>query len=209
MLFITEKNNSTKINHPMKNITVFCGSSSGTEPVFEATAKHLGQQMAKANIGLVYGGAEIGLMGAVADGALLEGGRAVGVLPNFLLEKEIAHAKLSELIVVDTMHERKTIMHDLCDGVIALPGGFGTMEELFEMLTWGQLGLHKKPIGLLNVNGFYDALLAMLDTMVEKGFLKEKDRHMVLVSDDAVDLLNQLKAYKAPEVGKWITKENT
>ena len=154
----------------MKSITVFCGSSSGTDGVYKSQATLLGRALAERNIQLVYGGAQIGLMGAVADGVLTHGGRAIGVLPGFLKSKEIAHDRLTELIIVETMHERKTKMHELCDGVIALPGGFGTLEELFEMLTWGQLGLHKKPIGLLNTDNFYDPLITLLQTMVDNGF---------------------------------------
>ncbi|MCL4114571.1 UNVERIFIED_CONTAM: hypothetical protein GTU68_050346 [Idotea baltica] len=189
----------------MKRITVFCGSSLGTDSIFEINAKLLGQKLAKENIGLVYGGANIGLMGAVANGALSEGGLVTGVLPKFLKSKEIAHKGLTELIIVDSMHERKTIMNELSDGVIALPGGFGTIEELFEMLTWSQLGLHKKPIGILNVNGFYDDLINLLNTMVDKGFLKEINSRMVLVSDSVDSLLAKMKEYEAPTVGKWIS----
>ena len=191
----------------MKRITVFCGSSIGSEQIFEQKAKLLGQKLAIENIGLVYGGANVGLMGAVADGVLMEKGHVIGVLPKFLKSKEIAHTGLTELILVDTMHERKTKMNDLCEGVIALPGGFGTLEEFFEMLTWGQLGLHKKPIGILNINGFYDALISLLHTMVEKGFLKEVNHQMVLISDDIDDLLNKMKNYEAPKVGQLLTKD--
>lgn len=193
----------------MNRITVFCGSSSGTEEIFEITAKLLGRKLAQQNIGIVYGGAKIGLMGAVADGALIEKGIVIGVMPNFLESKEIAHEGLAELILVDTMHERKTKMNDLSDGVIALPGGFGTLEEFFEMLTWGQLELHKKPIGVLNINGFYDALISLCNTMVEKGFLKEENQQMLLVSDDIDDLLEKMNNYVAPKVRKWISKETT
>ena len=146
----------------MKRISVFCGSSFGTDKVFEEHAYLLGKTLAAKNIGVVYGGANVGLMGAVANGALQNGGEVIGVLPHFLQTKEIAHTSLTELILVETMHERKTKMDGLCDGVIALPGGFGTLEEFFEMLTWAQLGLHKKPIAILNVNGFYNALLEMM-----------------------------------------------
>ena len=193
----------------MKRITVFCGSSPGTDDVFEKQAYLLGQSLAKLKIGLVYGGANIGLMGAVANGALSKGGEVIGVLPHFLRTKEIAHENLTELILVNTMHERKTIMDELCDGVIALPGGFGTMEELFEMLTWAQLGLHKKPIALLNVNGFYDTLILLIQSMVDMGFLKEINQDMLIVSDNIEDIVIRMKQYIAPEVGKWITKENS
>lgn len=190
----------------MKRITVFCGSSFGSEEIYKKQATLLGQTLAKQNIELVYGGANVGLMGAVADGVLNEGGKAIGVLPDFLRSKEIAHLGLTELILVESMHERKTKMNDLCDGVIALPGGFGTLEELFEMLTWGQLGLHKKPIAILNINGFYDSLIELTKVMVEKGLLKEVNQKMLLVSDNIEDLLEQMKNYVAPTVGKWVDK---
>jgi len=192
----------------MKRITVFCGSSYGNDPDFEFQAKELGKQLAQENIALVYGGASTGLMGTLADGALAHSGTVLGVLPNFLKSKEIAHPGLSQMIWVDTMHERKHKMNELCDGVIALPGGFGTLEELFEMLTWGQLGLHKKPIGILNINGFFDELLQFMDTMVHKGLLKEDNRNMVLERTAIPDLLTAMKSYQPPTVGKWITREN-
>ncbi|KRD61999.1 LOG family protein YvdD, partial [Flavobacterium sp. Root935] len=173
----------------------------------EEQAIALGRTLAEQNIELVYGGANVGLMGAVADGTLNAGGKVIGVLPNFLRSKEIAHQGLTELILVESMHERKTKMNELCDGVIALPGGFGTLEELFEMLTWAQLGLHKKPIAILNINGFYDSLLELLQTMTEKGLLKEVNQKMLLVSEDIEDLLNQMKNYTPPTVGKWIDKK--
>lgn len=188
----------------MKRITVFCGSSFGTEEIYKEQATLLGQTLAKQNIELVYGGANVGLMGDVADGILNAGGKAIGVLPNFLRSKEIAHLGLTELILVESMHERKTKMNDLCDGVIALPGGFGTLEELFEMLTWAQLGLHKKPIAILNINGFYDSLIELTKVMVEKGLLKDVNQQMLLVSDNIDDLLHQMQNYDPPTVGKWI-----
>lgn len=193
----------------MKRITVFCGSSFGTEEIYKEQAILLGQTLAKQNIELVYGGANVGLMGAVADGILNEGGKAIGVLPNFLRSKEIAHLGLTELILVESMHERKTKMNDLCDGVIALPGGFGTLEELFEMLTWAQLGLHKKPIAILNINGFYDPLIELTQTMVEKGLLKEANKTMLLVSDNIDDLLDKMRNYIPPTTGKWIDKDKS
>lgn len=192
----------------MNRITVFCGSSFGTEKVYENKAFQLGEIMASQNIELVYGGAKVGLMGAVADGILSKNGKAIGVLPGFLSNKEIAHQNLTSLIIVESMHERKTKMNELCDAVIALPGGFGTLEEFFEILTWGQLGLHKKPIGILNVNGFYDLLIQFVENMVEKGFLKKINQEMIIVSEDAEELLTKMKNYSAPEVGKWIKKGN-
>ncbi|WP_281232559.1 TIGR00730 family Rossman fold protein [Flavobacterium gelatinilyticum] len=191
----------------MNRITVFCGSSFGTDEIYQEQAVLLGKTLAKQNIGLVYGGANVGLMGAVADGALSENGTVIGVLPNFLRSKEIAHLGLTELILVESMHERKTKMNDLCDGVIALPGGFGTLEELFEMLTWAQLGLHKKPIAILNINSFYDSLIELTKVMVEKGLLKDVNQEMLLVSDNIDDLLEKMKNYTPPAVGKWIDKK--
>src|SRR5690606_4166114 len=193
----------------MNNIVVFCGSSSGTDRVYEEQAFLLGKSLAEAGIGLVYGGAKVGLMGAVADGALQHGGKVTGVLPYFLRTKEIAHEGLTELFIVDTMHERKTKMNQLCDGIIALPGGFGTLEEFFEMLTWGQLGLHRKPMGLLNTEGFYDGLIALAQHMVDKGFLKTANQRMLLSSAAIPDLLDQMQNYQPPAVGKWITQETT
>jgi uncharacterized protein (TIGR00730 family) len=191
----------------MKRVTVFCGSSFGTDNVFASQATLLGQTLAKHQIELVYGGANVGLMGAVADAVLDSGGKVIGVLPNFLKSKEIAHEHLTQLILVETMHERKIKMNELCDGVIALPGGFGTLEEFFEMLTWAQLGLHKKPIAILNIDGFYDPLNIMVQTMVDKGFLKKVNQQMLLVSDNIHELLDKMKNYVAPSVGKWISKE--
>jgi uncharacterized protein (TIGR00730 family) len=192
----------------MKRITVFCGSSFGIKKDYENQAFQLGQIIATKNIELVYGGAKVGLMGAVADGVLNKNGKVIGVLPNFLSNKEIAHDNLTELIIVETMHERKTKMNELCDGVIALPGGFGTLEEFFEMLTWGQLGLHKKPIGILNIDGFFDLLLGFIDNMVKKGFLKEINQQMIIVSNDSNDLIAKMGNYVVPEVTKWIKNGN-
>ncbi|HLZ89446.1 MAG TPA: TIGR00730 family Rossman fold protein [Puia sp.] len=193
----------------MKRIVVFCGSSSGTDAVYEARAYETGAVLAKSGIGIVYGGARVGLMGAVADGALAHGGEVIGVLPRFLSGKEIGHNGLTDLILVDTMHERKTKMHELADGVITLPGGFGTMEELFEMLTWGQLGLHMKPVGILNISGFYNELIDLLQTMVDKGFLKPENQRMLLFADTPEELLAKMRRYQAPAAPKWITKETT
>lgn len=191
----------------MKSITVFCGSSFGSDEIYKEQATLLGETLAKQNIQLIYGGANVGLMGAVADGVLNAGGKAIGVLPYFLQSKEIAHNKLTELILVETMHERKTKMNDLCDGVIVLPGGYGTLEEFFEMITWAQLGLHKKPIAVLNIDGFYNDLIKLLQTMVDKGFLKQINRDMLLISNNIDELLEKMKNYEAPTVGKWISKD--
>lgn len=191
----------------MKNITVFCGSSFGSNDIYKEQASLLGRTLAQQDIQLVYGGADVGLMGAVADGALQEGGKVIGVLPYFLQSKEIAHKNLTELILVESMHERKTKMNELCDGVIVLPGGYGTLEEFFEMITWAQLGLHQKPIAVLNIDGFYDDLIKLVQTMVDKGFLKQVNRDMLLMSDNIDELLEKMRNYQAPTVGKWISKE--
>ncbi len=192
----------------IKRISVFCGSSRGNDDIFEKQAFRLGEILASRKIGLVYGGTKIGLMNAVANGALSRGGEVTGVLPRFISDKGIAHDNLTELVLVDTMHERKTRMHELSEGIIALPGGFGTMEEFFEILTWGQLGLHRKPAGLLNIKGFYDPLMALASAMNANGFIRESSRRMLLISDNIDTLLNLMEEYTAPSFDKWnITKD--
>ena len=193
----------------MDRIVVFCGSGEGNRNCYREAAYLLGATLAALNIRLVYGGAKIGLMGAVADAALSAGGEVTGVIPGFLCTKEIAHPGLTELIMVDNMHERKLKMHELSDGVIALPGGWGTMEELFEMLTWAQLGLHTRPIGLLNTNHYYDPLVALCDTMVREGFLPLKIREILLVSDSVAELLAMMEAWNPVQVPKLMTRETT
>ncbi len=191
----------------MKSIVVFCGSSEGIDPHFKQQAHRLGKTLANAGIRVIYGGSKAGLMGAVADGALSRGGEVIGVIPGFLKHKEIAHTKVSQLIVVDSMHERKTKMHELCDGIIALPGGFGTFEELFEVLTWAQLGHHQKPTALLNVNGYYNPLLNMLEQVVAMEFSPRVNKQMLLVAKEIPYLLEKMKNYKAPNVHKWIVDD--
>ena len=193
----------------LKSICVFCGSSSGRNGLYVGAARELGKVLAEQKIRLVYGGAKVGLMGAVADAVLKHGGEVIGVLPYFLSGKEIAHPDLTQLIIVDTMHERKTKMSDLADGFIALPGGMGTMEELCEILTWAQLGLHQKPAGILNAHRFYNSLITLFDVMVKEGLLKEKHRRMLLVNDNPVDLLKSMQNYEAPLVEKWIDRSET
>ena len=193
----------------MKRITVFCGASSGFDSIYYSEARHVGQTLAARGIELVYGAGRIGIMGAVADAVLDAGGLAIGVIPGFLCSKEIAHDGLTELIVVETMHQRKAKMQELGDGIIGLPGGFGTLEELFEVLTWAQLGLHKKPIGILNTNGYYNSLITLIQSMVDTGFLKELNQQMLLMSDNIEDLLSKMAAYQAPDVPKWISDETT
>lgn len=193
----------------MKRITIYCGANVGNDVVFEQQAYLVGKTLAQQNIGVVFGGGKVGLMGAVANGAMQNGGEVIGIIPQFLNAKEIAHDNITEMITVETMHQRKTLLNELSDAMIALPGGFGTMEELFEMLTWSQLGLHNKPIAILNTNGFYDALLTLIQTMVDKQFLKKEYQQMLLHSDNIIDLLEKIKNYKAPQVEKWMTKETT
>lgn len=193
----------------INRITVFCGARTGAESVFVEQATALGRALAKEDIELVYGGADLGLMGAVANGALAEKGKVIGILPGFLQTREIAHQNLTELIVVKSMHERKTKMNDLCDGIIALPGGFGTIEELFETLTWVQLGLQNKPIGILNVDGYYNSLITFIHAMVTKGFLRDVDENLLIVSDNIDDLLNKMKNYSTPSIKNLINNDLT
>lgn len=193
----------------MKSISVFCGSSEGYNEVYREEAYHLGSELARRGLHTVYGGAKLGLMGAVADGALNNGGQVTGIIPNFLQTKEIVHEGLTELIVVDTMHERKLKMYERCDAVLVLPGGWGTMEEMFEILTWGQLGMHTKPIGLLNINGYYDALKALNSTMVEEGFLSECTRSILMFDRNLEDLLQKMENYTAPDLPQVINKQTT
>ncbi|WP_411346258.1 TIGR00730 family Rossman fold protein [Paenibacillus sp. WLX1005] len=188
----------------MNNIAVFCGSSNGALELYREQAFALGQELAKRGLTLVYGGANVGLMGAVADGTLAAGGHVIGVLPHFLQDREIAHTGLSELIVVESMHERKAKMAELADGFIALPGGPGTLEEYFEIFTWAQLGLHSKPCGLLNIHGYFDPLLSMFDTMLDQQFMQAKYREIVLNDTGAATLLDQFATYEAPTVKTYL-----
>ncbi len=185
-------------------LCVFCGSSAGQDPIYLETARLLGETLAGNGIELVYGGASVGLMGTVADAALAAGGRVIGVMPQALVDKEVAHAGLSDLRVVGSMHERKAMMAELSDGFIALPGGLGTFEELFEVWTWAQLGYHKKPCALVNVAGFYDKLADFLDDVVARGFVKPIHRAMLIVKDEPASLIDAIRAYEPPKVEKWI-----
>jgi uncharacterized protein (TIGR00730 family) len=190
----------------MKRITVFCGASNGNNPLFLSQAFQLGKMLAENDIELVYGGAKIGLMGAVANGVLAHNGKVTGVLPAFLKSKEIMHDYLSELILVDSMHSRKTKMFELCDGIIALPGGFGTMEELLEMLTWAQLGLHQKPVAIFNVDGYFDSFITFINKMVDCDLLNTENSKMLLIANNIYDLLPIMNSYVAPNVKKWVDK---
>ena len=188
----------------MKCITVYCGSSAGTNPVYREMAAATGLFLAGKGIDIVFGGGKVGLMGVLANAALEAGGKVTGIIPVFLKTSEVAHDALTDLVVVDTMHQRKALMQEMSDGFMALPGGYGTLEELFEMLTWGQLGLHPKPMGILNIAGFYDHLLAMLDNMMKEGFLHEINRKMVLSDQRPEDLFEKMLSYKALKVPKWL-----
>jgi len=193
----------------LKSIAVFCASSDGNDNKIFEEAYKVGCYLAKNNIHLIYGGSKLGLMGQVARGVLDNKGKATGVIPDFLKTKEVVHVGLTNLITTENMHERKLKMHDLSDGFIALPGGFGTLEELFEILTWGQLGLHKHPIGILNSNNYYDDLLEMLDKMVAKGLLKESNMNLVLVATNIEDLVAKMKDFVPMPVPKWMNKSQT
>ncbi|PCC98315.1 TIGR00730 family Rossman fold protein [Halopseudomonas pelagia] len=188
-------------------ICVFCGSSSGNQSLYLDAAQQLGTTLAKAGITLVYGGAQVGLMGAVADAAIAAGGEVIGVIPRHLVERELAHTGLTELREVGSMHERKAMMADLSDGFIALPGGVGTFEELFEVWTWAQLGHHQKPCALFNAGGYYDKLIAFLDHAMNEGFMKQAYREMLIVAPDVESLMAKVEAYEAPKVAKWMDKE--
>lgn len=191
----------------MRRICVFCGSSCGNRPEYRAATEELGTEMARRKIGLVYGGGNVGLMGVLADAVLKVGGEAVGVIPENLVARELSHDGLSKLHVVRSMHERKALMADLSDAFIALPGGFGTFEEFCEMVTWSQLGLHAKPCGVLNVQGYYSPLLAMFDHAVQERFLKKENRELVLARDSVLALLQALEEWRPLRVEKWLERE--
>lgn len=184
----------------MKRICVFCGSRTGEKPAYRMAAEDLGPLLVRHCGGLVYGGGRIGLMGLLADRVVAAGGEAIGVIPDFLMTEEIAHPGLTELRVVATMHERKAMMAELADGFIALPGGYGTLEEFFEILTWAQLGLHGKPCALLNVQGYFDPLLELVNHAVTEGFVRPRHRSLIIEDSDAETLLQRMKAYAAPEI---------
>ena len=191
----------------MKRICVFCGSSTGARPAYVAAARQLGRTLAARGIGVVFGGGKVGLMGALADAALAAGGQAIGVIPEALVAREIAHNGLTELRVVRSMHERKTLMADLSDAFIALPGGYGTLEEFWEAVTWTQLGIHKKPCGLLNVEGYYDPMLAFLERAVADRFIRPQNRVLVLAAADVDSLLAQLESFQPAREERWITTD--
>jgi uncharacterized protein (TIGR00730 family) len=193
----------------MKRICVYCGSSPGRLPDYVNAARDLGAELAARGLGLVYGGASVGVMGAVADAVLDHGGEVIGVIPHSLATKEVAHHGLDELLVVSSMHERKARMAELSDGFIALPGGWGTIEEIFEMLTWSQLGFHRNPCGLLNISSYYDELFAFLEHAIDQRFVKEEHRPMIMMEREPVALLDRFAEYRAPRVRKWLGPEET
>lgn len=193
----------------MKRVSVFCGSSIGADAAYTAAAEELGRLLAREGIGLVYGGGNVGLMGKLATAAMEAGGNVTGVIPKFLLEKEIGKLDIQDLRVVGSMHERKALMAEISDGFIAMPGGFGTFEEFCEILTWGQLGLHQKPFGLLNVAGFYDHFITFVDHAVSRQFIKPRHRGLLLTAEKPESLLAQMRAWKPDVTPKWITPERT
>ena len=193
----------------MKRVCVFAGSNAGNRPEYLAAAEDLGRVLAARGIGMVYGGARVGLMGAVADAVLADGGQVVGVIPQALVEKEVAHDGLTDLRVVTTMHERKALMAELADGFVALPGGWGTLDELFEILTWAQLGIHRKPCGLLNVLGYFDSLLAFLDHAMQQGFVRREYGALLATSDAPMELVDAMELHRPPTLEKWIDLAST
>jgi len=193
----------------MRAVCVYCGSGAGADPVYLEAARGLGETLARRGLGLVYGGARIGLMGAAADAALATGGAVVGVIPESLRSRELAHDGLTELVVVDSMHERKAIMAERADAFLALPGGLGTLEELFEVLTWAQLGIHTKPCGVLDVAGYYRPLLSFLDRAVDQGFVTQLSRDLLMVGDDAGKLLDRFAGYEPAPRRRWLDATET
>jgi uncharacterized protein (TIGR00730 family) len=193
----------------MTSVCVFCGSSAGTRPEYRRAAEALGRILAANGIRLIYGGGNVGLMGAIADATLAAGGQAIGVIPRHLVDREVGHAGLTELRIVQSMHERKALMAELSDAFVAMPGGLGTLEEFFEVWTWGQLGLHRKPYALLNVDGFYDPLVSFIDGLVTQRFVKAEHRAMLIVESDVEKLPARLAAHRTPAVETWIDRAAT
>lgn len=192
----------------MKSICVFCGANFNGDEQLKEAIDQLAEMMVKNNISLIFGGGKVGVMGLIADAVLQRGGKAIGVIPQFLMDKEVGHPGLTQMHVVENMHQRKQLMNELCDGIITLPGGFGTLEEFFEVLTWLQLGLHNKPIGLLNFNGFYNFLLKQMDVMVENHFLKPANRKLVLSSSQPKELIDLMSNFNASPDEVWFKDQN-
>jgi uncharacterized protein (TIGR00730 family) len=193
----------------LQSICVFCGSSTGANPAYRRAAESLGRAIATSGRRLVYGGGNVGLMGVLADAALEQGGQVIGVIPRHLVDLEVAHQSLTEQRIVDSMHQRKQLMAELAEGFVILPGGLGTLEEFFEVWTWGQLGLHRKPYGILNVASYFDSLLAFLDHSVSERFVRPDHRRLLLMAEDPVELLHRLDTYAVPLSPKWIDRAAT
>ena len=190
----------------MKQVCIFCGSYSGSQPIYMTAAHQMGMGLAQRGLGLVYGGGRVGLMGAVADGTIAGSGKVTGIIPQSLVDRELAHVGLSKLHVVTSMHARKAMMAEIADAFIAMPGGFGTLDELFEIITWAQLGIHYKPIALLNIGGYFDPLLTFIEHMATEGFIKPEHRGAILVKNDVDSLLDTLLSYQPPQLEKWLKK---
>lgn len=191
----------------MKAILVYCGANSGNKPIYKETAKNLGLMFVKKGIRLIYGGGSLGLMGEISTTVMENGGESTGIIPHFLDKLEVGNPNLTEVIKVETMHQRKALMEELCDAIITIPGGYGSMDELFEIMSWSQLGLHNKPVGLLNVNHFYDHLIQQLDVMVDEGFLRAENRALLIIDETIDGLLSKMEAFvPIQNTPKWLDK---
>ena len=199
--------NQTPNLHQFRRVCVFCGSNAGIEPAYRHAADEMGREIVRRGWGLVYGGGSVGIMGAIADSVLAAGGEVTGVIPEMLATRELLHPQVTKMHIAPTMHARKAMMEDLSDAFIALPGGYGTFEELLEIITWAQLGIHAKPIGLLNIRGFYDRLIGFIDHAIAEGFIKDRHRHLIVSAASAAELLDQLIRHEMPQVKKWIKPE--
>jgi uncharacterized protein (TIGR00730 family) len=191
----------------MKSVLVYCGANAGKNPIYAETAKNLGLELVKRQLRLIYGGGSLGLMGVVSTTVMDNGGEVTGIIPNFLDRLEVGNPNLTEVIKVETMHERKALMEQLCDAIVTIPGGFGSMDELFEILSWSQLGLHAKPVAILNVNGFYDNLLKQLDVMTEEGFLRPENKALLLVATTLDELFEKMESFKYEHRAKWLERD--
>jgi uncharacterized protein (TIGR00730 family) len=200
---------STSGLHEFRRVCVFCGSNIGTNPAYAQGAAELGREIVRRGWGLVYGGGSVGLMGVVADAVLAAGGEVIGVIPEMLATKELLHPRVTKMHIAPSMHARKALMEELSDAFVALPGGYGTFEELLEIITWAQLGIHAKPIGLFNVAGFFDRLTGFFEHAIEEGFIKTKHRELIVTAGSAVELFDKLVRHEMPQVKKWIRAEET
>ena len=193
----------------MQHLCVFCGSQAGTNGLYQQAAVEVGRLLVQRGYGLVYGGGQVGLMGSIADAVLQAGGEVIGVIPEAMVTRELAHRGVTQMHVVASMHARKARMAELADAFVALPGGYGTLEELFEIITWAQLGLHRKPIGILNVAGYYDALIACIDRAITEGFIRPEHRQLTIIADTPAGLLDKLTQHTLPPVPPWLTPQQT